>query len=156
MAVVVAPPSYSKEITLHDFVKLIPLWEVPQGSPKNITGDGGKSVGHWQISQPMVDDYIRITGHQITLNDCFDKEVAEMVAKAVLTHYSRYIEKNGYTLQVAHWLYIWNGGGAAWRRVHNPKEDTKQIRLERYKQRALRIIDIYEKEETQRKYAKGT
>ena len=145
MAVVVAPPSYSKEITLHDFVKSIPLWEVPQGSPETITGDGGKSVGHWQISQPMVSDYIRITGHQIALEDCFDKSVAEMVAKAVLTHYSKHIEKSGYKVRLDHWLFIWNGGGGAWRRVHEPKEDVKQYRLERYRKRAYRKLGIYEK-----------
>jgi len=139
--------SYSKEITLDEFIQLIPLWEVPKGSSKYITGDNGKSVGYWQISQPMVDDYIRISKRQITLNDCFDKEVATLVAKTVLTHYSRYIKRSGFLVQVDHWLFIWNGGGGAWRRVHNPKDDKKQFNLERYRTRALRIIDIYEKKE---------
>jgi len=147
MAVALAPPSYCKEITLYEFIESIPLWEVPQGAPKNITGDGGKSVGYWQISQPMVDDYNRITKNKITLEACFDEATAKMVADAVLRHYSKYIEKSGFTVQIDHWLFIWNGGGGAWRRVHNPKNDTKQFNLERYKQRAYRKLGIYEKKE---------
>ncbi len=96
----------------------------------------------------MVDDYIRISNKNITLQDCFDKEVATLVATTVLTHYSRHIQRSGFLVQVDHWLFIWNGGGGAWRRVHAPKKDKKQFNLERYRTRALRIIDIYEKKKT--------
>ena len=96
----------------------------------------------------MVDDYIRISKRTITLNDCYNKETAKLVAKTVLTHYSRYIERCGFLVQIDHWLFIWNGGGGAWRRVHAPKQDQKQFNLERYRKRAFRIIDVYEKKKT--------
>lgn len=145
-----APLSQSKEITLNEFVKSIPLWEVPKGADKYITGDGGKSVGYWQISQPMVEDYNRITKSKITLEDCFNKDVATLVATEVFTHYIKHIRKSGYKVQIDHLLFIWNGGGSAWHRVHFPKDDIKQQRLERYKQRAYRKLGIYEKKETER------
>jgi len=93
----------------------------------------------------MVADYNRITKSKINLKDCFDKGVAKMVATEVLTHYIKHIRKSGYPVQIDHLLFIWNGGGGAWRRVHFPKDDIKQQRLERYKQRAYRKLGIYEK-----------
>lgn len=143
-----APPSYSKEITLNEFIQSIPLWEVPEGADKYIKGDGGKSVGYWQISQPMVDDYIRISKDKITLQDCYHQEVATKVARCVFSHYIKHIRKSGEAVQIDHLLFIWNGGGSAWRRVHYPKNDQKQLNLERYRERAYRKLGIYEKKKT--------
>jgi hypothetical protein len=40
-------------------------------------------------------------------------------------------------------LFIWNGGGGAWKRVENPQADQKQINLNTYRSRATPIINNY-------------
>lgn len=130
-------------ITLKDFVKLIPKWEVYPDSPYDVVGDNGAAYGHYQIHKVMVDDYNRITGSKATHTDAFDPVVGERIAYAVLSHYAKYIQASGVTPTADHMLFIWNGGGGAWKRVENPQEDQKQINLNAYRSRATPIITKY-------------
>ena len=132
-----------KKLLLHEFVTLIPLWEVPLNSPSNIIGDEGRGYGHYQIHQVMVDDYNRITGDKLAHEDVFDARVGWTVAYRVPEHYSKHIHSLGHEVKVDHWLFIWNGGGGAWKRVDNPIDDQKQKNLERYRNRARIIIYEY-------------
>ncbi len=138
------------QLDLNEFVSLIPLWEVPLNSPTDIIGDEGLGYGYYQIHQIMVDDYNRITGHDLAHEDVFDTRVGWAVAHTVLAHYSKHIHSLGQEVKVDHWLFIWNGGGGAWKRVDNPVDDQKQKNLERYRARARIIIHEYLKN----KYAK--
>ena len=88
----------------------------------------------------MVKDYNRIAGKALVHTDCFDPTISKEIAYTVLSHYSAYIERQGIEPTVKHWLFIWNGGGGAWRRVHNPINDNKQLRLEAYAKRAMTFL----------------
>jgi hypothetical protein len=142
-------------ITLKDFVKLIPKWEVYPDSPHTVVGDNGAAYGIYQIHKVMVEDYNRITGSKASHVDAFDPVFSEQLAYAVLRHYAKYIQSTGITPTADHLLYIWNGGGGAWRRVHHPVNDNKQRNLERYKRRADKIINQYINEKKRRKSPKG-
>jgi len=130
-------------ITLKDFVKLIPQWEVYPDSPYDVVGDNGAAYGHYQIHKVMVDDYNRITGAKATHTDAFDPLVGEIIAYAVLSHYAKHIKSTGVTPTADHMLFIWNGGGSAWKRVERPRNDQKQINLNRYRAKALPIINQF-------------
>ncbi len=130
-------------ITLKDFVKLIPQWEVYPDSPHDVVGDNGAAYGHYQIHKVMVDDYNRITGSKASHTDVFDPAFGQRVAYAVLRHYAKHIQASGVTPTADHMLFIWNGGGSAWKRVENPINDQKQINLNRYRAKALPIINQF-------------
>ena len=133
----------STSITLEDFVKLIPEWEVYPDSPHDVVGDNGAAYGHYQIHKVMVDDYNRITGSNASHTDAFDPEVSERIAYAVLSHYAKHIASTGVTPTADHMLFIWNGGGGAWKRVENQQADQKQINLKSCRSRATPIINNY-------------
>jgi hypothetical protein len=133
----------STSITLEDFVKLIPKWEVYPDSPHDVVGDNGAAYGHYQIHKVMVEDYNRITGSKASHTDVFDPAFGQRVAYAVLKHYAKHIKASGVTPTADHLLFIWNGGGGAWRRVENPINDKKQFNLNTYKRRATPIIINY-------------
>lgn len=141
-----APASLNANtLTLDEFVELVPLWETPKGSHHTIIGDGGYAYGLYQITQSMVDDFNRISGEKVSHVVAFDPVFSQRLCKTVLEHYSRKILAEGYEPSPLHWLYIWNGGGGAWRRVHHPINDQKQLNLERYATRAYEYINQYEK-----------
>lgn len=142
-------------ITLKDFVKLIPEWEVYADSPYNVVGDDGAAYGHYQIHKVMVDDYNRITGSTAVHTDAFDPVVSERIAYAVLSHYAKHIQSTGVTPTADHMLFIWNGGGGAWKRVESPRNDQKQINLNTYKSRATPIINKYLNEKKRRQSPQG-
>ena len=142
-------------ITLKDFVKLIPQWEVYPDSPYDVVGDNGAAYGHYQIHKVMVDDYNRITGSKASHTDVFDPVFGEMVAYAVLKHYAKHIQASGVTPTADHMLFIWNGGGGAWKRVENPINDQKQINLNTYRSRATPIITKYLNEKKRRQSPQG-
>ena len=142
-------------ITLKDFVKLIPQWEVYPDSPHTVVGDNGAAYGHYQIHKVMVDDYNRITGSKASHTDVFDPVFGEMVAYAVLKHYAKHIQASGVTPTADHMLFIWNGGGGAWKRVENPINDQKQINLNTYRSRATPIITKYLNEKKRRQSPQG-
>ena len=130
-------------ITLKDFVELIPKWEVYEDSPHTVVGDNGAAYGHYQIHKVMVDDYNRITGKNARHVDAFNPAFSKHLAYEVLSHYAKHIESKGITPNASHLLFIWNGGGSAWKRVENPKADQKQINLDRYRAKALPIINNF-------------
>ena len=142
-------------ITLKDFVKLIPKWEVYPDSPYDVVGDNGAAYGHYQIHKVMVDDYNRITGSKATHTDAFDPVVGERIAYAVLSHYAKHIQASGVTPTADHLLFIWNGGGSAWKRVENPQADQKQINLNTYRSRAIPIITKHLNEKKRRQSPQG-
>ena len=142
-------------ITLKDFVKLIPQWEVYPDSPDTVVGDNGAAYGHYQIHKVMVEDYNRITGSKASHTDVFDPVFGEMVAYAVLSHYAKHIQASGVTPTADHMLFIWNGGGGAWKRVENPIDDQKQINLNTYRSRATPIITKYLNEKKRRQSPQG-
>tara|TARA_Y100000996_G_scaffold240570_1_gene189130 strand:- start:353 stop:859 length:507 start_codon:yes stop_codon:yes gene_type:complete len=98
--------------------------------------------GCLQIRPIMLADYVRITGdHSIKHSDLISTKTSEIyeardlsykVAEAVLRHYARHIQSKGYDVCIKHIVFIWNGGGSAWKRVEYPKGDYKQQNLERY------------------------
>ena len=143
-----------KQIQLHEFVSLIPLWEVPPNSHPTIVGDEGLAYGLYQIHQVMVDDYNRITGSKVSHSVAFDPNFSFVIAFKVLEHYSEHIRKRGEDVTITHLLYIWNGGGGAWTRVNSPKDDEKQKNLIRYKNRAIPIIINYINEQEKRREPK--
>ena len=142
-------------ITLKDFVKLIPQWEVYPDSPHTVVGDNGAAYGHYQIHKVMVDYYNRITGSKASHTDVFDPVFGEMVAYAVLKHYAKHIQASGVTPTADHMLFIWNGGGGAWKRVENPIDDQKQINLNTCRSRATPIITKYLNEKKRRQSPQG-
>ena len=91
----------------------------------------------------MVDDYNRITGSKVAHTVAFDPDFSFVIAFKVLEHYSAHIRGCGEEVTINHLLFIWNGGGSAWKRVSNPKDDLKQDNLLRYKRRAIPIIKDY-------------
>ena len=91
----------------------------------------------------MVRDYNRITGSSVSHSVAFDPNFSFVIAFKVLEHYSAHIKKQGEKVTISHLLYIWNGGGGAWTRVHNPIDDQKQRNLIRYRNRAIPIIINY-------------
>lgn len=130
----------NENLSLSQFVSKIPMWEVyPNSSPK-VVGDNGKAFGFYQITANMVKDYNRISGKTLSHEDCFDPKISKEIAYTVLSHYSAYIKRQGIEPTVKHWLFIWNGGGGAWRRVHTPINDRKQLRLEAYAKRAMTFL----------------
>ena len=145
----------AKQLTLDEFVQLIPKWEAPEGIHPTITGDNGHAYGIYQITAVMVEDFNRISGNQVAHVVAFDPIFSARIAKTVLAHYSRQILEAGYEPNTRHWLYIWNGGGGAWRRVHSPINDQKQFNLERYASRARIHIKQYN-EEKRRQSPQGT
>lgn len=113
------------------------------------------AYGLFQIHQIMVEDYNRITGDTKTHQDAFDPEISRHIAYTVLSHYKAHIERLNKQVTTDHLLFIWNGGGGAWIRVHHPVNDNKQRNLERYKRRADKIIHQYLNEKKRRKSPKG-
>ena len=103
----------------------------------------------------MVEDYNRITGSKASHTDVFDPVFGEMVAYAVLKHYAKHIQASGVTPTADHMLFIWNGGGSAWKRVENPIDDQKQINLNTYRSRATPIITKYLNEKKRRQSPQG-
>jgi capsule polysaccharide export protein KpsE/RkpR len=142
-------------ITLKEFVKLIPQWEVYDDSPYTVVGDNGAAYGHYQIHKVMVDDYNRITGSNAVHTDAFDPKVSAHIAYAVLSHYAQHIQSTGVTPTTDHLLFIWNGGGGAWKRVESPRADQKQINLNTYRSRANPIITRYLNEKKRRQPPQG-
>ena len=143
--------SNANELKLHEFVSLIPYWEVPRGSPPTVVGDAGLAYGYFQIHEIMVEDYNRISGSKLKHEAAFDPRLSWQIAYTVLLHYSRHIQSLGHEVTLDHWLFIWNGGGGAWRRVDNPINDRKQFNLNRYRKRAYPIIINYLNEQEKRR-----
>jgi len=109
------------------------LIEVESNGNAKAIGDNGKAFGILQIHQVMVNEANRIGGTNFTHQDMFSPTASRKVAEIVLGHYGRHIQKTtGKPATAKQLAFIWNGGGAAWKRVSSPINDTKQTNLERY------------------------
>tara|TARA_R110001592_G_scaffold151176_9_gene377479 strand:- start:8804 stop:9256 length:453 start_codon:yes stop_codon:yes gene_type:complete len=86
------------------------------------------AIGCLQIRPIMIADYNRITGEDLSHNIAYDKAMAYLIASTIFNHYIKGIDKPN----AKHLAFIWNGGGSAWKRVNNPKNDQKQKNLEIY------------------------
>ena len=90
-------------------------------------------LGVLQIHDIMVQEANRLAQTRYTHNDMFNPTAARDVAKIVLNHYSKTIQKTtGREATEQELAYIWNGGASSWKRVAAPQNDTKQKNLERY------------------------
>lgn len=125
-------PAFSLEKTHRDrLVKALVKVE-SNGNAKAI-GDGGKAYGILQIHEITVKEANRIAGTNYTHEDMFDPVKSHEVANIVLTHYDRHIHRStGKPATAKQLAFIWNGGGAAWKRAISPQSDQKQANLEKY------------------------
>lgn len=132
--------NYAKATTVHEVLNSIEWVESRKDtSAYNASEDAN---GCLQIRPIMLADYVRITGdHSIQHEDLISTGTSDIytarnlsykVAEAVLEHYMRHIQRKGYEVYVKHLVFIWNGGGSAWKRVEYPRADNKQSNLERY------------------------
>ena len=84
--------------------------------------------GSLQIREIMIADYNRITNQNLPHDIAYNRAFAYLVAREIFYHYMQDIENP----TAKHLAFIWNGGGSAWKRVDNPKNDKKQKNLDRY------------------------
>ncbi len=86
------------------------------------------AIGSLQIREIMIADYNRITNQDLPHNVAYNRAMAYIVAQEIFSHYMKGIENP----TAKHLAFIWNGGGSAWKRVDNPKNDKKQKNLDLY------------------------
>ena len=86
------------------------------------------ALGCLQIRPIMIADYNRITEENLSHNIAYNRSMAYIIASTIFNHYIKGIENP----TAKHLAFIWNGGGSAWKRVDNPKEDRKQKMLDSY------------------------
>lgn len=86
------------------------------------------ALGCLQIRPIMIADYNRITGEDLSHDIAYNRAMAYIIASTIFNHYMKGIENPN----AKHLAFIWNGGGSAWKRVDNPKNDQKQKNLDLY------------------------
>ncbi len=86
------------------------------------------ALGCLQIRPIMIADYNRITKENLSHDVAYNRSMAYIIASTIFNHYMKGIEKPN----AKHLAFIWNGGGSAWKRVDNPKNDQKQKNLDIY------------------------
>ena len=86
------------------------------------------AIGSLQIRPIMIADYNRITNQDYAHDIAYNKAMAYIIAQEIFFHYMKAIENP----TAKHLAFIWNGGGSAWKRVDNPKNDLKQKNLDLY------------------------
>jgi len=112
-----------------DVYKVIEAIEIVEsnGNP-NAINESENAFGALQIREIMIDDYNRITNQNFPHDIAYNRAFAYIVAQEIFYHYMKGIENP----TAKHLAFIWNGGGSAWKRVDNPKNDQKQKNLDRY------------------------
>ena len=86
------------------------------------------ALGCLQIRPIMIADYNRITKENLSHDIVYNRAMAYIIASTIFNHYIKGIKNP----TAKHLAFIWNGGGSAWKRVDNPKEDRKQKMLDSY------------------------
>ena len=86
------------------------------------------ALGCLQIRPIMIADYNRITKENLSHDIAYNRAMAYIIASTIFNHYMKGIESPN----AKHLAFIWNGGGSAWKRVDNPKNDQKQKNLDSY------------------------
>jgi hypothetical protein len=112
-----------------DVYKVIEAIEIVEsnGNP-NAINESENAFGALQIREIMIDDYNRITNQNFPHDIAYNRAFAWLVAREIFYHYMQGIENP----TAKHLAFIWNGGGSAWKRVDNPKNDQKQKNLDLY------------------------
>ena len=112
-----------------DVYKVIEAIEIVEsnGNP-NAINESENAIGALQIRPIMIADYNRITNQNFSHDIAYNRAFAYIVAQEIFSHYMKGIENP----TAKHLAFIWNGGGSAWKRVDNPKNDQKQKNLDRY------------------------
>ncbi len=95
------------------------------------------ALGCLQIRPIMLADYNRITGENIQHFELVDRELSFHVATTIFLFYSKQVGN----VTPKHLAFIHNGGGGAWKRVDNPRSDSKQDNLEAYWLKVKRELD---------------
>jgi hypothetical protein len=111
---------------------LLALEKVESNGNEIAYNESEKALGCLQIRPIMLADYNRIYGTSFTHDQMKSRSTSHLVAIGIFHHYGKYIERNGETTNAKHLAFIWNGGGSAWKRVNNPRDDRKQTNLETY------------------------
>ena len=86
------------------------------------------AIGSLQIRPIMIADYNRITNQDLPHDIAYNRGMAYIIASEIFSYYMQFIDEP----TAKHLAFIWNGGGSAWKRVDNPKNDKKQKNLEIY------------------------
>jgi hypothetical protein len=105
------------------------------GNPKAYN-KSENAIGVLQIRPIMVADYNRIYKTNFEHSVAWDVDASRMIAIGIFSHYSKNIDKPN----AKHFAFIWNGGGSAWRRVDAPKNDQKQVNLEKYWRKVSTVL----------------
>jgi len=123
-------------VTAHaaDVNKLIDaLVRVESNGKASAVGDNGKAFGILQIHAGMVQEANRLAQTRYIHKDMFNPTTSREVAQIVLNHYAKHIQKTtGRPATEKQLAFIWNGGGAAWKRAEKPVNDSKQKNLNNY------------------------
>lgn len=126
----------SEAASVKDF--LFALEQVESSGNANAYNKSEKALGCLQIRPIMVADYNRIYKANIRHSQMKNRELSHKIAIGIFKHYSKNISQPN----AKHLAFIWNGGGSAWRRVNNPKQDVKQKNLEKYWQKVFKNLTI--------------
>ena len=111
---------------------ILALEKVESNGNEIAYNESEKALGCLQIRPIMLADYNRIYGTSFTHDQMKDRIISHDIAMGIFHHYGKYIENGGETITAKHFSFIWNGGGSAWKRVNNPRDDRKQKNLEIY------------------------
>lgn len=127
-------PLFGAKVTFDDFLDVLTI--VESNNDPYAVGDNGRAFGILQIHEIMVRDYNRIYDENYVHEDAFDPRISREIARGIFAHYTKSIEEP----TTKHLAFIWNGGGSAWKRVDNPKNDRKQANLERYWRKCHKVM----------------
>ena len=111
---------------------ILSLEQVESNGNEIAYNESEKALGCLQIRPIMLADYNRIYGTSFTHDQMKSRSTSHLVAIGIFHHYGKSIKRNSETPNAKHLAFIWNGGGSAWKRVSNPKDDRKQNNLETY------------------------
>lgn len=109
-----------------DVIEAIEIVESNQNPYAINIGENAK--GSLQIREIMIADYNRITNQDLPHNVAYNRAMAYIIASEIFSYYMQFIDKP----TAKHLAFIWNGGGSAWKRVDNPRNDKKQKNLDLY------------------------
>ena len=113
-------------VTITDVIRAIE--EVESNRNPYAINKQENALGCLQIRPIMIADYNRITEENLSHNIAYNRSMAYIIASTIFNHYMKGIENPN----AKHLAFIWNGGGSAWKRVDNPKNDQKQKNLDSY------------------------
>lgn len=103
-------------ISLDELIDAVIL--VESGGDERAFNRKENAIGILQIRPIMVRDFNRITGSSLKHSDMWCPEISRMVAKKVLIHYGRIIERKEGAATFAHLAAVWNGGFNAYKRIY--------------------------------------